>query len=43
MRQILAIIMSVLSQQMVRVGLGRHADTLAPGQLDEFYKVGPSA
>lgn len=38
-RQVLAVVMSVLSQQMVRVGLGRREKGLSPEQLDEFYKV----
>jgi hypothetical protein len=41
MNQVLAVVMSVLSQQMVRVGLGRHEDALTPEQLEEFYKVTP--
>ncbi|KAF2747795.1 hypothetical protein M011DRAFT_458211 [Sporormia fimetaria CBS 119925] len=35
---ILAIVMSIISQQMVHAGLGQHQDTLSSKDVDTFYK-----
>lgn len=37
--QLVACVMSIVSQQMVGNGLGRHIETVSAGQLDSFYKV----